>query len=111
MNISLGIELVRLEDEALFVDTAAGVIASWGVQSPEIGPIGMSILYPPEQYLNVNSTTTSNQVIVSLSPEQTVVYHVYCDWLNGRRFNRCPSPNDWFERASHLAAEIHHTHP
>jgi len=103
---SLGIELVRLKEETLSFDTRAGVLSSWGLQTPEIGFIGMSILFPFKQYLDIVSSATSNQVIVSLAPEEPVEYFLYCDWLNGRRFNRCPSPSDWFQRAVRLAAQL-----
>ena len=108
---ALGIELVRLRDENIFFNTLSGVLSSWGIQTTDIGFIGMSILFPSERYLDFVSSTTSNQVIVSLSPGNPIVYHIYCDWLNGRRFNRCPSPDDWFQRSVRLAAQIRRNDP
>lgn len=93
--IELGIGLTRLPQETFRIDTQAGIMANWGFQQAAIGTIGMGVLFDPKSYIRCLDTVDEHQVIVR--PENgTIRYRIQGDWLRGRRFNRCPTLENWF---------------
>lgn len=100
---SLAIELTRLNQEGLLNMPKYGVLATRGWQAHDIGWIGMSIIYPAGQFERLASQEDCHQVILSTTENQPIRYSICCDWLNGRRFNRCPSLQDWFDEILTIA--------
>ncbi len=100
---SLAVELIRLKQETLLNDPKSGVLVTRGWQTPEIGWIGMSAIYPPEHFLRLAAHEDCHQVILSVPENRSLTYSICCDWLNGRRFNRCPTARDWFEEVQSIA--------
>jgi len=57
----------------------------------------MGILFPTRQYLRFVDLPDQHQVVVRLAKYVPVVYHIQGDWLNGRRFPRCPGLENWLD--------------
>jgi len=96
-KIELGIGLVRLPDETFFSDRDAGIIGSWGFQDPEIGWIGMGIMFPPDRFLRFDDQPEEHQVVLECKKGVPVTYQIRGDWLRGHQFPCCPSAQDWFD--------------
>jgi len=96
-RLELGIGMTRLEEETFGVDTAAGIMASWGLQDTEIGTVGLGILFEPESFVRFTDDPEQHQVVVRMTAGQPARYRIQGDWLNGRRFPRCPVLSNWMD--------------
>lgn len=105
-KIELGIGLVKLPQESLLIDTQAGVMGSWGVQNPNIGWIGMGIIFPSTRFVRLVDLPDEHQVVVEIERGAALTYHIQCDWLKGRRFPRCPGASDWLDELRKTAAMV-----
>ena len=93
--IKLGIGLVRLPNETFALETQRGVMAARGVQDPAIGPVSIAVIFPRTAYLRYAALREEHQVILRIERGAPLEYAIAGDWLNGRRFPRCPSLMDW----------------
>ncbi|HHV85054.1 MAG TPA: DUF4861 domain-containing protein [Petrimonas sp.] len=105
-KIELGIGLVRLPDETFFSDKASGVIGSWGFQDPEIGWIGMGIMFPPARFLRFDDQPEEHRVVLDCTQGKSITYCIQGDWLRGHQFSCCPSAQDWFNTLKYEAGMI-----
>ncbi|MFB3787738.1 MAG: DUF4861 family protein [bacterium] len=105
-HLALGIGLTKLPEETLQLDTNAGVLGVWGSQTPVIGTIGMGIVFPAERFIQLRNWPHENQVVLKAEHNQPITYYIQCDWLRGRRFNRCPGLAEWVEELRKLAARV-----
>jgi hypothetical protein len=96
-EIELGIGLVRLPDETFFSDKDAGVLGSWGFQEPQIGWIGMGIIFPSKRFLRFDDQQEEHRVLLDCKPGEPVIYYIRSDWLRGHQFPCSPSAQDWFD--------------
>ena len=96
-KIELGIGLVRLPDETFFADKDAGVLSSWGFQDPEIGWIGMGIIFPPAHFLRFDDQPKEHRVVLDCKKGVPITYYIQGDWLRGHQFPCFPSAQDWFD--------------
>ena len=95
-TLELGIGIVRLDDETFISDKAKGVMGSWGFQTPEIGWIGLGIVYPADIFVRLDEQPDEHRVILKCEVGKPLTYHIQGDWLKGHRFSCCPSAQDWF---------------
>lgn len=95
-KIELGIGLVRLPDESYFSDKETGVIGSWGFQDPEIGWVGMGIMFPPKLFLRFDDRPDEHRVVLNCTKGTAMTYLIRGDWLRGHQFPCYPSAQDWF---------------
>ena len=95
--LELGIGLTKLPQETFASDAEAGIIANWGFQEPAIGFIGMGIIYPVGTFLRYADLPDHHQVVLRIEKGEPVTYHIQGDWLNGRRFPRCPTLENWLD--------------
>ena len=105
-EIELGVGLIELPHENVVLDTKKGILGSWGWQTTDIGTIGMGIVFPPDRFVRFADLPDENQVVLSAKVGQPLTYHIHCDWLRGRRFNRCPTSENWrwdLERTAAIA--------
>ncbi len=93
--LALGIGITKLKQEVFAHDADAGVMASWGFQEPSIGTIGLGVIYPAASFVRLADLDDQHQVVVKLANATPVRYHIQGDWLNGRRFCRCPAMVNW----------------
>ncbi len=105
-TLALGIGLAAFEQEAFHIDTQAGVMAEWGIQNPDMGWIGMGVIFPPHRFMRIENLPGENQVIIAVEPQLWTEYSIQCEWLRGRRFNRNPSAHDWFKQLGQLSAQL-----
>lgn len=94
-KIELGIGLTRLKEDTFLTDLKVGVMGLWGFQQPEIGWIGMGIIYPVDRYIRMDHQPEEYRVILRCETGKPIVYHIQSDWLRGHRFSCCPSAQDW----------------
>jgi len=103
-KIELGIGLTRLKEETVLTDQKAGIMGLWGFQQPEIGWIGMGIIYPVDRYIRMDHQSEEYRVVLQCKPGKPLVYHIQGDWLRGHRFSCCPSAQDWLSTLKETAA-------
>lgn len=96
-GMEIGVGITRLGHEQFMLDTKAGVMASWGSQEAAIGTIGLGILFPPNAYARITDAPDQHQVILKPDTDHRIRYHIQADWMNGRRFPRCPTIDNWME--------------
>jgi hypothetical protein len=94
-KIELGIGLTRPKENHYLADPKAGIMGLWGFQHPEIGWIGMGILYPVDRYIRLDHQPEEYRVVLRCETGKPFVYHIQGDWLRGHRFSCCPSARDW----------------
>lgn len=94
-TLALGIGITKLTQETFTQDSDLGILASWGVQDPVIGTIGLGVVYPVASFLRFVDLADQHQVVIKLAKATPVRYHIQGDWLNGRRFCRCPTMANW----------------
>ncbi|HOV73703.1 MAG TPA: DUF4861 family protein [Candidatus Hydrogenedentes bacterium] len=95
--IEIGVGLERLSREQFMLDTKEGVMASWGIQDPAIGFIGLGILFNPDAFVRMVEMPDQRQAILKLGADHRIRYHIQGDWMNGRRFPRCPNMDNWMD--------------
>ena len=101
-RVELGIGLTRLEEESFYCDNERGYMANWGIQEPEIGWIGMGILFDREKYVRVENDKQEHRVVLQYRKDKPFIYQIKGMWLKGERFPISVSPNDWFKRFEKL---------
>ncbi len=108
-TLALGIGLTKLSQESLLIDTDAGVFGSWGKQTDAIGTIGMGIVYPKQLYSHFTTIDEENRIMLKIKHNEPVVYHIQCDWLDGRHFNRSFNAGMWLDELRETAsrAKLH----
>jgi hypothetical protein len=94
-KIALGIGLSRLNQETIFTDPSDGIMGIWGFQQPEIGWIGMGIVFPPDRFLRMDEQPDEHLVVLQCESGKSLIYHIQYDWLRGHQFKCCPSARDW----------------
>jgi len=102
----LGIGLVRLPEETFFSDEHAGIMGTWGFQQPEIGWIGMGVIFPSKHFLRFDEQKEEHRVILRCKPEIPLVYYIRGDWLRGHQFSCCPVAKDWQDTLEEMAKKI-----
>ena len=105
-KIELGLGLTKLPQETLLIDREAGVLGTWGSQTPEIGTIGMGIVFPSHRFLRVENLPDENRVVLRVERNVPFHYHIQCDWLRGRHVVRNPSADDWLNDLRSLAIKV-----
>lgn len=105
-KVELGIGLTRLPDETFYLDTADGIIASWGFQEPEIGWIGMGIIFPAERFLRLDDQPGEHRVVLHCEPGTSLTYFIQGDWLRGHQFSCCPVAKDWMDTLKTIQSAI-----
>ncbi len=95
--LEIGVGITRLDRERFMLDTQAGVLASWGSQEPAIGTIGLGIVFPPDAFVRVVDAPDQHQVVLKPDADRRIRYHIQGDWMNGRRFPRCPTIDNWMD--------------
>ncbi len=96
-TLELGISMPRLFQEDYILDTEAGIMASWGVQDHMIGHIGLGVLFPPEAFVRSGDSGTIRRIVVRIEQDIPFTYRIQGDWLDGRRFPRCPNIVNWVQ--------------
>lgn len=104
-RLELGIGITRLDEETFGVDSAAGIMASWGLQDVEIGTVGLGILFDPDTFVRITDDPEQHQVVVRMTSGQPVCYRIQGDWLNGRRFPRCPVLSNWMDELRNAVSQ------
>ena len=93
--LELGVGLTRLAQEQVVFDPEAGALGVWGRQSTEIGTIGMGVVFAPERLARVAELPGEHQAVLEIGRGEPVRYGLRAEWLKGRRFDCCPSAQDW----------------
>lgn len=101
--VEIGIGITRLPQETFALDTASGVMGSWGVQGIDIGWIGLGVVFPAELYRRAADSDTEHQVILDARPGTPLRYHIQGDWLRGRAFPRSPVLSNWMDELRRTA--------
>lgn len=97
-HIELGIGLTRLHEEEFFYDKNIGIMGNWGFQEPEIGWIGMGVIFSPDGFIRIENVTDEHRVVVKCEHNVPLTYYIRGEWLRGNQFPCCPAPTDWFKK-------------
>jgi len=108
-QVELGIGLTRLNEESFVCNEEKGTMSNWGIQEPEIGWIGMGILFESHKYLRVENDKEEHRVVVRYDKNEPVTYQIKGMWLKGEQFPISLSPSDWFQRVENTAHQ-HNAH-
>jgi hypothetical protein len=94
-KIEIGIGLTRLPEETFIIDEQTGIMGSWGFQNPEIGWIGLGVIFPPNRFVKLDEQPNEHRIVLRYEKGKPLTYHIQSRWLKGIRFSCCPSVNDW----------------
>jgi hypothetical protein len=104
-RIQLGIGICKLPHEDFVIDTQAGVMANWGQQDQAIGIVGLGLIFPKAAFVRFVDLPSEHQVVLAVERKKEVQYLIQGDWLNGRRFPRCPNIDNWVEELKAVASD------
>ena len=105
-KIELGIGLMNLGEEDFFYDKNMGVMGSWGFQDPEIGWIGLGVIFSPERFIRIDNEKDEHRVVVKCERNVPLTYYIKGEWLRGTQFPCCPAPSDWFKKLKITALHL-----
>ena len=91
----IGIGLTSLPQETFIFDPQTGIMGSWGFQNPEIGWMGMGVIFPADRFARMDEQPNEHRVVMPYEKGKPLVYHIQSRWLKGLRFSCCPSAQDW----------------
>jgi hypothetical protein len=94
-TLAIGLTLTTLGTEGFFCDREAGVMGSWGFQDPEIGWIGIGIIFPSDRYLFLDKQPEERRVVLRYNPGESLRYNIQGDWLRAHQFPRSPGITEW----------------
>jgi hypothetical protein len=101
-KIEIGIGLTRLPEETFIIDKQKGIMGSWGFQNPEIGWIGLGVIFPSNRFVKLDEQPNEHRVVLRYEKDKPLRYHIQSKWLKGIRFSCCPSAQDWEEILQHI---------
>ena len=102
--LEIGIGLQRLEHEDIALDSAQGILASWGMQTPEIGTIGLGVVFPPRLFVRYLDAEDRHCVVLRAQTGAPLRYHIQATWLRGRHFPCRPTLDNWLQELRATAA-------
>lgn len=94
-RLELGIGLTRFPQEDFLFDRQQGIMGLWGQQNPEIGPVGMGILFPADAYVRLDQQPYEHRVVLRCEAGKPLEYRIRYCWQKGMRFSTQPSADDW----------------
>ncbi len=97
---------IRLPEEAVLLDSRAGVFAVWGRQTHVIGTIGMGLVFDAEAFGGVIELPAERRVRIAVRPDREISYLLVGDWLRGRTYPRCPTVDNWHAELRDLAVRF-----
>ena len=103
-DIKIGIALTALPTEEFFCDREIGIMGVWGFQQPEIGWIGMGVVFPPCRFLSMDEHPEEHRVVLKYTPGESLHYNIQGDWLRAHQFPRSPGVKEWKNTLRDLAS-------
>ena len=94
-KIEIGIGLTRLPEETFIIDEQTGIMGSWGFQNPEIGWIGLGVIFPPNRFVKLDEQPNEHRIVLRYEKGKPLTYRIQSRWLKGIRFSCCPSAQEW----------------
>ncbi len=105
-KIELGIGLTHLGDEDFFYNKDTGVMASWGFQDPEIGWIGLGVIFSPDRLIRIDNLENEHIAVVMCERDVPLTYYIMGEWLRANQYPCCPAPSDWYKKLEISAEEL-----
>lgn len=105
-DLKLGLGMTLLPTERYFVEKRSGVMGSWGFQDPEIGWVGLGVIFPAARFLYMDEQPHEHRVVLRYSKGETLRYHIRGDWLRGHQFPVGPGVREWRDTLLKTALEI-----
>ncbi|MEA4917082.1 DUF4861 family protein [Proteiniphilum sp.] len=93
--LTIGLTLTVLPTETFFCDKESGIMGSWGFQDPEIGWIGIGLIFPESRYLFLDKQPEEHRVVLRYNQGESLWYHIQGDWLRAHQFPRSPGAQEW----------------
>ena len=106
-KIELGIGLMNLAEEDFFYDKTMGVMGSWGFQDPEIGWIGLGVIFSPKRFIRIDNEKDEHRVVVKCERNVPLTYYIKGEWLRGNQFPCCPVGSNWYDKLKSTAESLH----
>ena len=94
--------MMKLEEEDYFIDETLGVIGLWGRQGDDIGEIGMGLIAPPDQIVDVVDAGHERRFRCQ-TEDQVLRYWIIGEWRRGMQYPVAPSLANWRRTLSELA--------
>ena len=99
--------LLHLSEEQGFEDKAAGAIGAWGRQGDDIGEIGVAVIVPPSQLVEVSALPEERRMrCTTLEAEGAdFKYWIVGGWRRGMQYAVAPTIENWQRVVAEIAAE------
>ncbi|WP_323424794.1 DUF4861 family protein [Proteiniphilum sp.] len=94
-TLRIGLTLTALSTEDFFCDRERGIMGLWGFQDPEIGWMGMGVIFPANRYLFLDKQPEEHRVVLHYNQGESLWYHIQGDWLRAHQFPRSPGVQEW----------------
>ncbi len=103
-TLRLGLEMMKLPPKEKYLcDTDKGVMASRIFEGPEIGWVGLGLIFPPQRLINMTETASSHMAVVACEAGRPLTYATQFEWVFGRKYRFGPTAQDWFKEMQNLA--------
>jgi hypothetical protein len=101
---SPGVE--KLPHDVWFIDSDAGVLASWGRQEDEIGDIGLGLMFFPAEYRGFAESGDDRYVKLAVPSGARRTHWIISGWRKGLPSPVAPTGRDWANGVRELAARL-----
>lgn len=102
-HLELGVGLRRLAVDDVILDSAGGCCAVWALPSVAIGRIGMGLVFEPSRFVRLDELPDERVVVLQIARDEAARHLIAGDWQRGRRFDRCPTIENWHRELRALA--------
>lgn len=104
-KVEVGIGLIgftggkAMSNQTLLLDKKAGVMGLRGWQDPEIGYVGLGIVFPAKRFIRQEDAGLGPQhyAVLKYKVGETFTYSIRADWVRGHRFPVFPSAENWMD--------------
>jgi len=105
-NARLAPGLLKLPQESWFLDEERGVLGTWGYQGDDIGHIGLGVIVPPAQAVEILELPEERRIKCSLEKGE-LRYWILGEWRRGMQYPVAPTLDNWRRVLAQLADRLH----
>jgi hypothetical protein len=99
--------LLHLAEEQVFEDKASGAIGAWGRQGDDIGEIGVAVIVPPSQLVEVSALAEERRMRCTAldAAGADFRYWIVGGWRRGMQYAVAPTIENWQRYVAEIATQ------
>ena len=98
--------IVKLANDTWYINTAAGMLASWGCWNPEIKDIGLGLMFSPDEYCGYAESDNDRYVKLKIPAGLRRTHWILGGWRKGFKSPVAPTGRNWAQRVEQLGHQL-----